>query len=762
MSAPSSDEVRLSISGMTCAACARRVERALGAVPGVTLAHVNLATERAQVRRQPGQDAAALVQAVERAGYRAAVLGRDESAARRRQDQERAQALRRQKAAFAAAALLTLPVFVLEMGSHASAALHHWIAQALGARNSHALQAVLTTLVLAGPGRHFFGLGLNALWRRQPDMNTLVALGAGAAWGYSMVSLLAPGWLPAGAAHVYFEAAAVIVTLILLGRLLEARARGRTSAAITRLAGMQARSALVLRDGRQAEIPIAGIRVGDRVRVRPGERVPVDGAVESGQSYVNEAMITGEAAPVRKQAGDSVTGGTQNGSGSLTLRVARTGEDTVLAGIIRMVQAAQEARLPIQALVDRVTAWFVPAVIGLAALTFAAWLTWGPAPALGNALVHAVTVLIIACPCAMGLATPTSIMVGTGRAAELGILFRQGDALQALRDIDVVAFDKTGTLTAGRPALTDWIAMPGFARDTVLRRLAAVQAHSEHPIAHAICAAAREQGLHWPAAEHFEALVGAGVRAQVQGEPVVAGGARLMHQMGLDISAWQAQAGAWGDAGGTPVFVAVGGRLAALLCVTDPLQPQARQALAALHAQGVRTVMMTGDNAHTAQAVARQLGMDQVHAELLPEGKTAALAGLRGQGLRVAFVGDGINDAPALAASDVGIALGTGTDIAMESASVVLMSADLRRVPLAISLSRATLANIRQNLFWAFFYNVALIPLAAGLLAPRWGISLTPAFAAGAMALSSVFVVGNALRLKRFAPPVAGLRQETA
>lgn len=745
---PSSAVVDLSITGMTCAACVRRVEKALQSVPGVTGAQVNLATERARITVSSA-DSASLMQAVQRAGYGAAVLAGENREIEARRAQERQQTQARLTIAFTLAAALTLPVFLLEMGSHASAALHHWIVANVGLGNSQWIQAVLTTAVLAGPGRAFFRLGLPALLRGEPDMNSLVALGAGSAWSYSMMSLLAPQWLPAGAAQVYFEAAAIIVTLILLGRLLEARARGRTGAAIARLIGMQPRTALLVHDNATTDTPIERIQVGQVLRVRPGERVPLDGIVQSGNSHVDESMISGEPAPVAKRTGDTVTGGTQNGSGSLDIRVEHVGADTMLAGIIRMVQSAQDARLPIQALVDRITARFVPAVIGIAVLTFVGWLIWGPSPALGLALVHAVTVLIIACPCAMGLATPTSIMVGTGRAAELGILFRHGDALQGLRDVDVVAFDKTGTLTAGRPTLTQWMPVDGASPRSVLRQLAAVQAHSEHPIAHAVCEAARAQDLSWPQATDFHALTGAGVRATVAGVPVVAGSEKLMLDIGLDVTPWHETAQAWGDAGATPLYVAVDGKLAALFRVTDPVKGEAQAAIAALHAQGVHTVMMTGDNRHTAQAVARQLGIDEVHAELSPAGKTAALARLRQDGRRVAFVGDGINDAPALAAADVGVALGTGTDIAMESASVVLMASDLRRVPLALALSRATLANIRQNLFWAFFYNVALIPLAAGLLVPAFGIALTPAFAAGAMALSSVFVVGNALRLKR-------------
>lgn len=762
--APAGGHLDLAISGMTCAACVRRVEKALAGVPGVAAAQVNLATERARVALDgPDATAQALADAVKRVGYTATVV-EDPARQHAAQAAERERATRRLTRAFLIAALLTLPVFLLEMGAHASATLHHWIHATLGEARSQQLQAVLTTLVLAGPGWPFFRLGVAALWQRAPDMNSLVALGAGSAWSYSMVSLLAPQWLPDGTAHIYFEAAAVIVTLILLGRVLEARARGRTGAAVQRLIGMQARSALVLRDGQMHDVPLEAIRVGDVVRVRPGEKIPVDGQVSEGSSYVNEAMITGEPVPVEKAPGDAVTGGTQNGSGSLTLRVTQVGDDTVLAGIIRLVEAAQGARLPIQALVDRITGWFVPAVICVALVTLVAWLLLGSSPALGTALVHAVTVLIIACPCAMGLATPTSIMVGTGRAAELGILFRQGDALQGLRDVQAVAFDKTGTLTAGKPALTDWVEVDGQARGEVLGVLAAVQAHSEHPIAHAIRQAASAAGMAaaLPEASAFRALTGAGVEAQVNGVRVIAGGERLMREEGVDIAAWAAQAERWGEAGGTPLYVARDGRLAALFCVTDPILPQSAQAVAALHAEGVRTVMMTGDNRHTAQAVAQQLGIDDVRAELLPEGKVAAIEALRKEGMKVAFVGDGINDAPALAAADVGIALGTGTDIAMESASVVLMSDDLRKVPQAIALSRATLANIRQNLFWAFAYNVALIPLAAGLLSAPFGITLTPVFAAGAMALSSVFVVGNALRLKAHARGTANLIEEHA
>jgi len=804
-------ELDLAIEGMTCASCVRRVEKALAGVPGVSTAHVNLATERAHVAWQ-GDAADALLAAVAKAGYEARVIEDPSRQAEQLNAQREAEA-RRLQGRFWLAVALALPVFLLEMGGHVFPPVHGWISAHIGMQNSWLLQALLTTLLLAGPGRHFFLLGLPALWRRAPDMNSLVALGAGSAWAYSLVATLLPDALPAGTGAVYFEAAAVIVTLILLGRMLEARAKGRTGAAIARLAALQPRTARVLRDGASVDLPIAEVRAGDHVLVRPGEKIPVDGAVLDGGSYVDESMITGEPVPVEKARGAAVTGGTLNTTGALTVRVTHTGADTALARIAQLVEQAQGARLPIQALVDRVTYYFVPAILLAALLTFAAWLAWGPAPALPLALVHAVAVLIVACPCAMGLATPMSIMVGTGRAAELGVLFRQGTALQTLRDVDVVAFDKTGTLTLGKPALTDMqlaaglrgngagedhAALPGgqnganagaparadvLTRDDVLAWTAAVQSASEHPIAVAILAAAQAAGLTVPAVQDFQALTGAGVRGTVQGRKLLLGSAALMRQEGVDISAFAATTEAWANAGKTPIHVAIDGRLAALMAVSDPIKPGAAQAIAALHASGVRTAMITGDDRRTAQAVARELGIDDVYAETLPADKQRMIARLQTQlqkpaqaqaqtpaqpstdaqaiggnakPRKVAFVGDGINDAPALAAADVGIAIGTGTDVALDAADVVLMSGDPRGVPRAIGVSHATLVNIRQNLFWAFAYNVALIPLAAGVLQPLGGPALSPIFAAAAMALSSVFVVGNALRLKRY-----GSRQDS-
>jgi len=754
---PGAATISLPIEGMTCASCVGRVERALKAVPGVSEAAVNLATERATVRGEASVDA--LIAAVEKAGYEARAIepaapaGDDEAMARK--DAERAE-LRRD---LAVAAVLALPVFVLEMGSHMIPAMHHWVMVNVGMQTSWIIQFVLTTLVLLLPGRRFYAKGLPALFRLAPDMNSLVAVGTGAAYAYSVVATFLPGLLPAGTVNVYYEAAAVIVALILLGRFLEARAKGRTSQAIQRLVGLQAKVAHVRRAGRVIDIPIADVAAGDVVEVRPGERVPVDGEVLEGQSYVDESMITGEPIPVEKTPGSEIVGGTVNQQGAFMLRATAVGGQTVLAQIIRMVEQAQGAKLPIQAVVDKVTLWFVPAVMTAALLTFLVWLVVGPAPALTFALVNAVAVLIIACPCAMGLATPTSIMVGTGRGAELGVLFRKGEALQSLKDAKVVAVDKTGTLTAGRPALTDLELAEGFERGRVLALVAAVESRSEHPIARAIVEAAEHDGIALPALSEFTSVTGMGVRAVADGQRVEVGADRYMRSLGLDVDVFAPSVERLGSEGKSPLYAAVDGRLAAIVAVADPIKPSTPDAIAALHALGLKVAMITGDNARTARAIAARLGIDEVVAEVLPEGKVQAIQRLRAEHGSLAFVGDGINDAPALAEADVGLAIGTGTDVAMEAADVVLMSGNLQGVPTAIALSKATLGNIRQNLFWAFAYNTALIPLAAGVLYPVYGVLLSPIFAAGAMALSSVFVLGNALRLRRFQPPLAAEAQ---
>ena len=747
---PRRSRVTLNIASMSCASCVGRVDKALADVPGVLSVTVNLAAETAVVEYLEGTVTPAdLMAATSDIGYPAEIAEANASQSRAERKAEEADALRR-NVLFAAA--LTLPVFVLEMGSHLIPAFHMAIENSIGTQTSWIIQFVLATIVLFGPGRHFFAKGIPALLRGAPDMNSLVAVGTGAAWSYSVVATFLPGLLPEGVRAVYFEAAAVIVVLILIGRWLEARAKGRTGAAIQALLGLQVRTARVLRDGETVEVDVDSLGVGDTILVRPGERIPVDGEVIDGTSNVDESMITGEPVPVAKAAGATVTGGTVNGTGSLTFRASRVGADTTLAQIIRMVEDAQGAKLPIQGLVDRVTLWFVPAVMALAALTVVVWLVVGPDPALTFALVAGVSVLIIACPCAMGLATPTSIMVGTGRAAEMGVLFRKGDALQELSNVDVVALDKTGTVTEGKPTLTDVVVAEGFDRDVVLAQIAAVEDQSEHPIAEAIVRGARSEGINVSSASGFRSVTGYGVAAMVDGQEIMVGADRYMLRENVDISALVETERDLANRGRTALFAAIDGRLAAVIAVADPVKPASRAAILALHDRGFQVAMITGDKQETAEAIARETGIDHIIAGVLPDGKVTALDDLRAGGRKIAFVGDGINDAPALAHADVGIAIGTGTDVAIESADVVLMSGDLRGVVNAVEVSKRTMANIRQNLVWAFGYNVALIPVAAGVLYPAFGLLLSPVFAAGAMALSSVSVLTNALRLRRLAP----------
>jgi len=749
----------LRISGMTCASCVGRVEKALRRVQGVREASVNLASQRATVRHLGGDETLRrLVGAVAEAGYEAdPVLG--DAAQGKREEAARAAELVALRRSVVIAAIATAPLLVLEMGTHLSGDLHRALAASLGQGTVTVLSLILASLIQFGPGLRFYAKGIPALLRGAPDMNSLVMLGTSAAYGFSVVAALAPWLLPAGTAYTYFEAGAVIVTLILLGRWFEARARGRTSDAIRRLLTLQAKTARVLRDGAETEVDVAAVRAGDVVIVRPGERLPVDGRVLDGASYVDEAMVTGEPVPAHKAAGDTVIGGTVNGTGSFRFEATKVGADTLLAQIVRTVEAAQGSKLPIQALVDRVTTWFVPAVMAAALLTLVAWLAFGPTPALAFALANAVAVLIIACPCAMGLATPTSIMVGTGKAAELGILFRRGEALQALRDASVVALDKTGTLTKGKPELTDFEVLDGFEAETVLRLLASMEARSEHPVAAAIVAEARRRSITLSEAAVFEAVPGLGVRGVVEGRRVEAGADRLMLRLGLDLGTLSDLAARLADDGKTPLYVAVDGVLAGLVAVADPVKESTPEAIAALRLAGLRVVMVTGDNRRTAEAVARRLGIEAVEAEVLPTDKADVVRRLQANGtVPVAFVGDGINDAPALAQADVGLAIGTGTDIAVESADVVLMSGDLRNVANAVALSTATIRNIRQNLFWAFAYNAVLIPVAAGALYPGFGILMSPMFAGLAMAFSSVSVVLNALRLRTFAPVLSAAK----
>jgi Cu+-exporting ATPase len=758
---PLVETLELGVGGMTCASCVAHVEKALRAVPGVIEATVNLATERATVRALSGPGLAdRLRKAISGAGYEPRRIETDSGTAdreRARRDEE----LRSLRARLVIAVVLTAPVFVLEMGGHVFPSIHHWTMAAISEANLRLISFLFASVVLFGPGLVFYLKGVPALLRGAPDMNALVAVGTLSAYLYSVIATFLPHWLPEGAVHVYYEAAVVIVTLILFGRYLEARAKGRTSEAIRALARLQPKTARVERNGETVDVDIDDVRVGDIVLVRPGERIPTDGVVTSGSSYVDESMVTGEPAPVAKAEGAAVTGATVNGSGAFSFRATRVGADTTLAGIIRMVEQAQGAKLPIQALVDQVTAVFVPAVFAVAALTFAVWMSVGPEPRLTYALVNAVAVLIIACPCAMGLATPAAIMTGTGRAAELGVLFRKGEALQTLRDVTLIAFDKTGTLTFGKPRLTDLIVSPGAREDEILALAASVEAQSEHPVAAAIVAAAKDRGLTLSPVAEFQSISGMGVSGAVGRRRVAIGAGRYMASLGVETGAFEERAAALSADGKTPFYVAIDGRLASIVSVADDLKPTTKPAIDALHAIGVKTAIISGDDARTANAIARRLGIDEVVAGVLPDGKVATLERLRKTN-KIAFVGDGVNDAPALAAADAGIAIGTGTDIAIEAADVVLMSGDLAKVPTALALSRATMRNIAQNLFWAFGYNVLLIPVAAGAFYPINGMLLSPMLGAGAMALSSVFVLTNALRLRRFNPPTpAPATQET-
>lgn len=744
----------LKIDGMNCASCVSKIERSLAKASGVVRADVNLATQTALVTYAEGSTTPAILAGiVTDIGYPTQA---NSSEANNSSNTTEATDLRR---ATLLAAVLALPVFILEMGGHLVPAFHHWVHGTIGVQTSQLIQFALTSALLIGPGRIFYQKGIPALLRGAPDMNALVALGTGAAYLYSVTAVFAPGLLPQGSANIYFESAAVIVVLILLGRWLEARAKGKTGAAIRRLVGLQPKTARVEVEGETQDLPIAEIAAGDILHIRPGERIPVDGQILEGSTYVDESMITGEPIPVGKTAGDPVVGGTVNGTGALRVRSTHVGADTVLAQVIRMVEQAQGAKLPIQGLVDQITYRFVPAVMVVAVVAVFAWLLLVPAPALSYALVAGVSVLIIACPCAMGLATPTSIMVGTGRAAELGVLFRKGDALQQLQQAKVIALDKTGTLTLGRPELDSVTPVNGFASSDVLRIGAALEARSEHPIATAIT---RAGPAILPEASEVQSLTGLGLQGQVEGQSVSIGSQSLMDQLGISVSDLKPESDARAAQGATPLFVAIDGQLAAAIYVSDPVKPGTLEALARLRETGVTLAMVTGDNARTAQALADRLGINHVTAEVLPDGKRDAIEELRDKFGTVAFVGDGINDAPALAAADIGVAIGTGTDVAIETADVVLMSGDLRGVANAVEISRQTLRNIRQNLGWAFGYNILLIPVAAGVLYPFGGPLLSPALAAGAMALSSVFVVSNALRLRRVRADLPQVRTSTS
>lgn len=648
--------------------------------------------------------------------------------------------------------ILTAPVFLLEMGSHLIPALHHLIPKEVSAW----IQFVLATPVVLWAGWPFFQRGWASLKTRNLNMFTLIAMGTGIAWLYSVVALLAPQLFPPafrgsdGTVPVYFEAAAVIVVLVLLGQVLELRARDRTSGAIRALLGLAPKTARrIASDGSEAEVALEDVKVGDLLRVRPGEKVPVDGLVEEGRSTLDEALVTGESMPLTKEVGNRVIGGTINQTGALVIRAEAVGRDTMLSRIVQMVAEAQRSRAPIQRLADQVAGWFVPAVLAIAVLAFGAWSIWGPEPRFTYGLVAAVAVLIIACPCALGLATPMSIMVGVGRGASLGVLIKDAAALERLEKVDTVVVDKTGTLTEGKPALSRIVAAPGMEEGDLLRLAAAVERASEHPLARAIVDAAKDRGLPLPEVKDFDAPTGKGTSGVVEGRRVALGNARFMKELGVTTQLLDKAAEDERGNGATSIFMALDGKLAGIISVADPIKATTPDAIAALKKSGIRIVMMTGDNRTTALAVARRLGIDEVEADVLPDRKSEVVSRLRAEGAVVAMAGDGINDAPALAAADVGIAMGSGTDVAIESAGVTLLRSDLTGLVTAMQLSRKTMSNIRQNLFFAFFYNALGVPVAAGVLYPIFGILLSPMIAAAAMALSSVSVVSNALRLNR-------------
>jgi P-type Cu+ transporter len=768
-----SRRVDLPITGMTCAACARRIERKLAKTPGVSAANVNFATQRATVDYDPARTGVRqLAGAVEEIGYGVIdVTAGDERESVGREEEARRAEQRDLTRRFAVAAVLSLPVLVISM-SHGAIPLFNvpWI---------NYLQFALTVPVVFYSGAPFYRGAWAALRHGAADMNTLIATGTGAAFVYSVVATLAPrlvagasgmndmtaggaagagamtaGGLMSGApmVPVYFEAASVIIALILLGRLLEARAKGRTTDAIKKLMGLQARTARVVRaDGRHEDVPVESLAPGDLILVRPGEKVPTDGVVIEGRSAVDESMLTGESLPVEKGPGDEVVGATVNRAGSFEFRATRVGRDTVLQQIVRMVEEAQGRRAPIARLADRVSAYFTPAVICVALITFVVWFVAAPAGTrLATALVQMVSVLIIACPCALGLATPTAVMVATGRGAESGVLFKGGEALETAHKIQTIVLDKTGTITEGRPAVTDVVAAEGFDEDELLRLAASIERASEHPLGEAIARRAEERGLRFARVENFSAVAGQGVLAEAEGRRVAVGNVKLLNEGGINLNGLSERAAELAARAKTTVFVAVDGRAAGLVAVADQIKPEAKEAVAALKRLGLEVVMITGDNRRTALEVARAVGIERVLAEVLPEGKAEEVRRLQAEGKTVAMVGDGINDAPALAQADLGIAVGTGTDVAIEAADVTLVGGSLRGVVTAVALSRRTMRVIKQNLFWAFVYNTLGIPLAAGAFYPFLGWTLEPVYASAAMALSSVSVVTNSLRLRHF------------
>ena len=739
------EQVNLSVGGMSCAACVVRVERALGEVEGVEQAAVNFATEKAQVRFDPRKvNLELLRKTIEDAGYQFRGLALAELRDKEREEREKELKLLKKKFIFSV--VMGIFIMVLSM-PHFFPFLKDVPHQFL-----FFLVFILTTPVQFWAGKQFITGAWGAARHGSADMNTLIAVGTLSAYLYSTVATFFPNFFQASGlkAEIYFDSAAMIIALILLGRLLEARAKGQTSEAIRKLMGLAPKTARVIRNGEEFDIPLEEVRKGDLLRVRPGEKVPVDGWVREGQSAVDESMLTGESLPVDKKPGDEVIGATLNKSGSFTFEATRVGEETALAQIIRLVEQAQGSKAPIQRLADKVAGVFVPVVMVIALLTFMVWYLWGPPPRLTFALLNFVAVMIIACPCALGLATPTAIMVGTGKGAENGILIKGGESLESIHTLTTIVFDKTGTLTKGQLKVTDIEPAPGQKAEEVLALAASMEQGSEHPLGEAIIRRAAAQGLPLETVEDFEALAGLGVKASRQGQKLLLGNRRLMVFEGIALEEFEKLEARLAGEGKTLMFLAREGRVLGVFALADTLKEHAVEAVASLKEMGLEVIMLTGDNRQTAEAIGKQLNLDRVIPEVLPQDKTSRIQALQTQGKKVAMVGDGINDAPALAQADVGIAIGSGTDVAIEASDITLIRDDLRVIITAIKLSRRTIQTIRQNLFWAFFYNILGIPIAAGTLYPFWGILLNPILASAAMAFSSVSVVSNSLRLRRF------------
>lgn len=751
------EKIILPVQGMTCASCVSRVEKAVRSLKGVVEVQVNLATERATIEYLPGiVSVKDFTTAIQGAGYqvledRIGSLTFQEEDILERERRSREVELNRLKWKFIIGAILLAPILLLMYGA---GFLERWIG--FSRQTNFFIQFLLATPVQFWGGRQFYVGFWKALRHKTSDMNTLIAVGTSAAYLYSLIVTFFPHLIMVKGLmlDVYFDTSAAIIVLILLGRYLEARAKGRTSEAIKKLIGLQPKTARVIRKGDEMDIPIKEVVPGDILVVRPGEKIPVDGIVREGYSSVDESMVTGESIPVEKKAGDQVIGATLNKTGTFKFEATRVGKETVLSQIIRLVQEAQGSKPPIARMVDGIASYFVPGVILIAIATFVLWALFGPPPALTYAFLNFIAVLIIACPCALGLATPTSIMVGTGKGAENGILIRGAEALETAHQLDTIVLDKTGTLTRGEPSVTDVIEFEGLTKEEILILAASAERGSEHPLGEAIVKKAKEEKLPLLDPKRFQAIAGQGIEAMIDSKEILLGNLRLMEERKVRLNGLSKKAEELSGQGKTQMFLSVDGKAAGLIAVADTLKENSKEAVEALHRMGIEVMMITGDNRKTAEAIAKQIGIDQTLAEILPEGKAEEVKKLQAQGKRVGMVGDGINDAPALAQADVGIAIGTGTDVAMEASDITLIGGDLRGVVTAIALSKATIRNIKQNLFWAFAYNTILIPVAAGALFPIFGILLHPIFAAGAMAFSSVTVVSNALRLRRFKPPL--------